>query len=112
PTSYMILLSSCAPLPPALPSSPTRRSSDLVSSQFATPNSKSTIHDQTATATTTGIAQTKISPAVSSRRILEPSWTSRRANSVPRSEEHTSELQSLRQLVCRLLLEKKKANIE
>src|SRR5436853_2116273 len=25
----------------------------------------------------------------------------------PRSEEHTSELQSLRQLVCRLLLEKK-----
>src|SRR5437899_4444357 len=28
----------------------------------------------------------------------------------PRSEEHTSELQSLRQLVCRLLLEKKKYN--
>ena len=29
--------------------------------------------------------------------------------SVLRSEEHTSELQSLRHLVCRLLLEKKKA---
>src|SRR5205814_9886615 len=28
-----------------------------------------------------------------------------------RSEEHTSELQSLRHLVCRLLLEKKKKNI-
>src|SRR5437899_6477698 len=28
----------------------------------------------------------------------------------PRSEEHTSELQSLRHLVCRLLLEKKKNN--
>src|SRR5258705_6783169 len=28
----------------------------------------------------------------------------------PRSEEHTSELQSLRHLVCRLLLEKKKDN--
>src|SRR5947199_10867908 len=27
----------------------------------------------------------------------------------PRSEEHTSELQSLRHLVCRLLLEKKKS---
>src|SRR5438045_7463541 len=27
---------------------------------------------------------------------------------LPRSEEHTSELQSLRHLVCRLLLEKKK----
>src|SRR5436853_3001033 len=31
-------------------------------------------------------------------------WAARRA----RSEEHTSELQSLRHLVCRLLLEKKK----
>src|SRR5262249_57826817 len=30
---------------------------------------------------------------------------------VPRSEEHTSELQSLTNLVCRLLLEKKKTNI-
>src|SRR5258705_9414292 len=29
----------------------------------------------------------------------------------PRSEEHTSELQSLRHLVCRLLLEKKKKNM-
>src|SRR5437899_9028176 len=29
---------------------------------------------------------------------------------LPRSEEHTSELQSLRHLVCRLLLEKKKKN--
>src|SRR5258705_11347091 len=30
------------------------------------------------------------------------------ADRTPRSEEHTSELQSLRHLVCRLLLEKKK----
>src|SRR5258705_3234174 len=30
---------------------------------------------------------------------------------VARSEEHTSELQSLRHLVCRLLLEKKKNNV-
>src|SRR5262245_63583542 len=30
----------------------------------------------------------------------------------PRSEEHTSELQSLRHLVCRLLLEKKKNSAE
>src|SRR2546425_7236162 len=35
----------------------------------------------------------------------EPPRPSRRA---PRSEEHTSELQSLAYLVCRLLLEKKK----
>src|SRR5687767_15738725 len=32
----------------------------------------------------------------------------RRGRRVPRSEEHTSELQSLAYLVCRLLLEKKK----
>src|SRR5438045_7722268 len=36
-------------------------------------------------------------------KLLEP---------LPRSEEHTSELQSLRHLVCRLLLEKKKINKE
>src|SRR5438045_7587705 len=33
---------------------------------------------------------------------------SARKRKIPRSEEHTSELQSLRHLVCRLLLEKKK----
>src|SRR5216684_8947614 len=33
------------------------------------------------------------------------------ANEPPRSEEHTSELQSRLHLVCRLLLEKKKKNI-
>src|SRR5438093_4094987 len=32
--------------------------------------------------------------------------------SQPRSEEHTSELQSLTNLVCRLLLEKKKSHID
>src|SRR5258705_4744233 len=32
------------------------------------------------------------------------------ADNIPRSEEHTSELQSLRHLVCRLLLEKKKTS--
>src|SRR5262245_66240560 len=36
--------------------------------------------------------------------IVDPAHATR----VPRSEEHTSELQSLRHLVCRLLLEKKK----
>src|SRR5437870_7135194 len=36
------------------------------------------------------------------------SWFRRRADASPRSEEHTSELQSRGHLVCRLLLEKKK----
>src|SRR5258705_10215416 len=35
----------------------------------------------------------------------------RSASGLSRSEEHTSELQSLRHLVCRLLLEKKKNNV-
>src|SRR5262245_63154266 len=39
---------------------------------------------------------------------LDPAWKFPRAGLVLRSEEHTSELQSLRHLVCRLLLEKKK----
>src|SRR2546423_2348994 len=34
------------------------------------------------------------------------------SNSITRSEEHTSELQSLAYLVCRLLLEKKKKNMQ
>src|SRR5690349_22171929 len=36
----------------------------------------------------------------------------RRVRDVNRSEEHTSELQSRRDLVCRLLLEKKKKRID
>src|SRR5258705_8739970 len=36
---------------------------------------------------------------------------SQRGRREPRSEEHTSELQSLRHLVCRLLLEKKKSSV-
>src|SRR2546430_11492410 len=41
-------------------------------------------------------------------RILPGRWTSASARSLERSEEHTSELQSQSNLVCRLLLEKKK----
>src|SRR5689334_24785561 len=42
------------------------------------------------------------------RRRLATSGTPRPAGGHPRSEEHTSELQSQFHLVCRLLLEKKK----
>src|SRR5262245_64327475 len=47
-------------------------------------------------------------------RTWRPGWRRKKRvmppgdNSAIRSEEHTSELQSLRHLVCRLLLEKKK----
>src|SRR2546427_3652172 len=48
-------------------------------------------------------------------RRVGASWTTRSASAAfrvavpPRSEEHTSELQSQSNLVCRLLLEKKKS---
>src|SRR6266496_5219833 len=43
------------------------------------------------------------------RQLHDPGWVHRAAvHGCPRSEEHTSELQSRRDLVCRLLLEKKK----
>src|SRR5262245_62496885 len=41
-------------------------------------------------------------------RDLETLGMAKRLVAISRSEEHTSELQSLRHLVCRLLLEKKK----
>src|SRR5947199_2865863 len=42
-----------------------------------------------------------------SRSPMTPSGSGRSTSCYSRSEEHTSELQSLRHLVCRLLLEKK-----
>src|SRR5689334_23908955 len=47
------------------------------------------------------------------RQERPPAWSCRgryRRRGSPRSEEHTSELQSQFHLVCRLLLEKKKRN--
>src|SRR5947199_7336232 len=51
------------------------------------------------------IASSAAAPRRSDRR---PRATASSRPDSPRSEEHTSELQSLRHLVCRLLLEKKK----
>src|SRR5260370_2316828 len=48
--------------------------------------------------------------AVQSARVYGPQWFLAAAATFPRSEEHTSELQSHLNLVCRLLLEKKKAS--
>src|SRR5436190_14183738 len=46
------------------------------------------------------------------RRVLEEGQELRLAQFLTRSEEHTSELQSHSELVCRLLLEKKKISSE
>src|SRR6266511_5492225 len=47
----------------------------------------------------------------SDRPAPDPGWHKSAAAGRPRSEEHTSELQSRENLVCRLLLEKKKKKI-
>src|SRR5260221_5266585 len=53
------------------------------------------------------------SPALGRRRCRPPTRSpGGRARSVRRSEEHTSELQSHSDLVCRLLLEKKKKTLQ
>src|SRR2546423_9913569 len=51
--------------------------------------------------------------AAASDRLLRKQVVNKRAQrpAQPRSEEHTSELQSLAYLVCRLLLEKKKTSL-
>src|SRR2546430_10834698 len=51
-----------------------------------------------------------VATALRAHAILRPVAAERPAAG-PRSEEHTSELQSQSNLVCRLLLEKKKKNI-
>src|SRR6266404_9828289 len=51
-----------------------------------------------------------ISAGAGSGAALPGGAAVRMAGAEPRSEEHTSELQSLAYLVCRLLLEKKKKN--
>src|SRR5438445_3252154 len=86
----MFVFFSCPAHPRVLHSFPTRRSSDLSSSTAGSPCCTRTSTPSRATTTTTAscVATT------SSRRS-------------PRSEEHTSELQSRQYLVCRLLLEKK-----
>src|SRR5205814_9894144 len=80
---------------------PTRRSSDLVATSSATPSGLRS-----------GITCTAV--PMHMRRVREamaPATTSgeqRIERAGRRSEEHTSELQSLRHIVCRLLLEKKR----
>src|SRR2546425_5078998 len=51
--------------------------------------------------------QRRTAPSNETRRKTKPRTTMNPRNAI-RSEEHTSELQSLAYLVCRLLLEKKK----
>src|SRR5262249_60882445 len=79
-----------------LHSFPTRRSSDLRSERMSTPTP----------ANCSGLANSGVPAKAPGVEIPLPEAFQRLE--LLRSEEHTSELQSLTNLVCRLLLEKKK----
>src|SRR5205814_5532562 len=97
------------PLPiQPLHSFPTRRSSDLVRSAVPTARHQMDCH---------GCPDSRarnLGEAVGESTSLAFQFSRRRRGASGklkcRSEEHTSELQSLRHLVCRLLLEKKNIN--
>src|SRR5262249_58386366 len=98
------LFSLCAPAPRALPSFPTRRSSDLVGGRLCD-FFRRRIHP----GTNGGDGPRRgcvLARAGGCRRRSALSGVGR-VDGCDRSEEHTSELQSLTNLVCRLLLEKK-----
>src|SRR5205823_13647227 len=94
------------PTPPALPSFPTRRSSDLRKNQ----------HPASPRARISRSAGCALAAVLLLCERGRPAWqresallrNQRKVTALTRSEEHTSELQSLAYLVCRLLLEKKK----
>src|SRR5262249_58357166 len=105
----VISVSARCPVQRPLPSVPTRRSSDL----FAT-NWPSTRPTRTPAS---GPSQTRSemwsaaeAPVIASTSVAfsrSNDTTFDRENATDRSEEHTSELQSLTNIVCRLLLETK-----
>src|SRR5438874_5181894 len=87
-----------------LHSFPTRRSSDLIERVGADVRSRSGHIPSVRAAAVAGECRERlIADAVVARQLEIDA-----AHAERRSEEHTSELQSRRELVCRLLLEKKK----
>src|SRR5262249_59510061 len=94
--------------PPHLPPFPTRRSSDLPRLV-----ARVTSSSRAATLSASGLAPRTSNESIPPNALICraaiacPGWDSL-VRGPRRSEEHTSELQSLTNLVCRLLLEKKK----
>src|SRR5207237_1841401 len=89
-------------------------SSDVCSSDLSSGSRKLPFGSSTSTAVPTGSSSSERLKALLRRRVQSPSTprsfgevTTEMCRRGPRSEEHTSELQSHLNLVCRLLLEKK-----
>src|SRR5205814_9985499 len=109
--SFSTFFLSCSRTHPALHSFPTRRSSDLSLRTISRLDWKDFVESQSVTEQllrqdpSGHYASMTLGTRDHYRHIVEHI-----GKRVKRSEEHTSELQSLRHLVCRLLLEKKKNN--
>src|SRR5438477_3274226 len=104
--SYVLSFHSDAD-PRDLHSFPTRRSSDL-----RVPSSAARMVLEYRSRSRARTSRSMIPPDPSAKFAVTCATRTRRMGTrrrVPRSEEHTSELQSHVNLVCRLLLEKKKA---
>src|SRR5690625_6444532 len=101
----MSLVQSCAPIPSS-PPFPTRRSSDL-SSAGRSRAALRHCHRRGRPDLLRRLGSQGRRSGGGGRPLVAPRL---RARQLRRSEEHTSELQSRGQLVCRLLLEKKKNN--
>src|SRR5205085_10329791 len=97
--------------PPLSTLFPTRRSSDLrpMAIRCSSASSPSASSPAASSGSSTGPAASP-SPSTPTPSTTSTSCSSADPNSASRSEEHTSELQSQSNLVCRLLLEKKKDN--
>src|SRR5205823_13843179 len=95
-----------SPSHPTLHSFPTRRSSDL--NCFPTSFPRATQPRLPSSWINSPSANICVAPGNTTAGKPISRATTAPCESEPRSEEHTSELQSLAYLVCRLLLEKKK----
>src|SRR5205823_14265758 len=95
---------------PNLHSFPTRRSSDLRndSIRYTSKDFKFVQMPDTGIQPFIALARSRKGRAEQCTQVFQPSPMFRCELDMKRSEEHTSELQSLAYLVCRLLLEKKK----
>src|SRR5699024_12858991 len=109
PVSRRLLLRAPSGLPCDLHSFPTRRSSDL---RVALPQDRAEPDGDRVLGSGSSRVISSISSAPAPDRRTRPGTASpcARICTRHRSEEHTSELQSRFDLVCRLLLEKKKAD--
>src|SRR5690606_42036893 len=106
----LFLLQAHPALPP-LPPSPTRRSSDLMAPSTGTRHTRQARRAADATVLKRSMMKSRRLRSSLARKLNRApqscSWTRDGLQKTKRSEEHTSELQSRENLVCRLLLEKK-----